>query len=372
MPVRVVIREPTNIPFPIPIPSRSLHHSTSALSPSSRVRGKTINDVLNKRNETLEEEDIYASTRLSGYLFIVTAYCVLFVSAFKDAGEDKNAQDTDFENAQGTDFDSSNLKSLQCNPDYADSDLKLTPWKVSCTVYGSLAFMITTITIVTAHYDGFLIPGLWRCLFKVGGKGEILILSLMMGFGLFIVYCSTSSTGLGGFAGLNYNVYFSSWAGLAATIYTFDLWLKDSAKVLSIGERKKKSDGTTYSWACTLIFSIITLLSLLDMFLVAKMLTCKASLIMLLSCTASAGCCIFVLLMNACCNSDKNPWHLLEGLLSFLLSSFWTWVVFRFTGINGTINEPSNNYFGVWGSFFYSISTFGIWLKGHKLFCGSE
>jgi len=230
MPVRVVLREQTN-PFPIPIPSSSrssIHHSTSALSPLSRLRGSTINDVLNKRNETLEEEDIYASSRLSGYLFIVTAYCVLFVSAFKEARENKNAQATYF------DYSNSNLS--LCNPDFTDSDLQLMPWKVSCTVYGSLAFMISTATIATVHFDGFLIPGLWRCLFKVGGKGEMLILSLMMGFGLFIVYCSTSSTGLGGFAGLNYNVYFSSWAGLAATIYTFDLWLKDSvsAEWLSI------------------------------------------------------------------------------------------------------------------------------------------
>lgn len=163
-----------------------------------------------------------------------------------------------------------------------------------------------------------------------------------------------------------------NYSKIPSSIVFFTLSFIQQAKVLSIGERKDKSVGTTFSWACTLIFSIITLLSLLDMFLVANMLICKASLIMILSCSASAGCCIFVLLMRACCKPDKNPWHLLEGLMSFLLSSFWTWVVFRFTGINGTVNEPSNSYFGVWGAFFYSISTFGIWLKGrnHKMFCG--
>ena len=207
VPVKLTLRESTSAEFPIPVPSRSFVQS---ISPSSRsTTFRRTENLVKTRNKTLEDEDIYASSRLSGYLFIFTAYCVTFVSAFKARGDDQKENGT---------------RSLGPGVE----ELALIPWKVSCTFYGSLTFMIGMIIIVAAHFDGFLLPRLWRHLFKVGGKGELWILSLFMGFALFIVYCSTSSTGLGGFAGLNYNVYFSSWAGLAASVHTFDTWLKDS------------------------------------------------------------------------------------------------------------------------------------------------
>eukprot|EP00979_Chaetoceros_neogracilis_P000434 scaffold107_cov269-Chaetoceros_neogracile.AAC.26 len=198
VPVKLTLRESTSAEFPIPVPSRWFVQS---ISPSSRsTTFRRTQNLVKTRNKTLEDEDIYASSRLSGYLFIFTAYCVTFVSAFKARGDEQKENGT---------------RSLGPGVE----ELALIPWKVSCTFYGSLAFMIGMIIIVAAHFDGFLLPRLWRHLFKVG------------------VYCSTSSTGLGGFAGLNYNVYFSSWAGLAASVHTFDTWLKDSAKASSISER---------------------------------------------------------------------------------------------------------------------------------------
>ena len=207
VPVKLILRDTTSFEFPIPVPSRLLQQQPSSSQWSRSTSFRTTENLVKTRNKTLEEEDIYASSRLSGYLFIFTAYCVTFVSAFKARGDSVKENGT---------------RSLEAG------ELALTPWKVSCTFYGSLAFMIGMIIIVAAHFDRFLLPRLWRHLFKVGGKGEVWILSVCMGCALFIVYCSTSSTGLGGFAGLNYNVYFSSWAGLAASVHTFDIWLKDS------------------------------------------------------------------------------------------------------------------------------------------------
>lgn len=145
------------------------------------------------------------------------------------------------------------------------------------------------------------------------------------------------------------------------------------AKTSSISEIFQNSAvATNYNWTCTLFFSFVTLLSLLDMFVVANMLREKTSMIMLLFTSACVVCCLFALSMNACCAAPQSPWHKLEGLLALLLASFWTWVVCRLTGINGIVNGPNNCYIGVWGSFYFSISTVGIWLKEHTLFCGCD
>jgi len=86
---------------------------------------------------------------------------------------------------------------------------------------------------------------------------------------------------------------------------------------------------------------------------------------MVISSSASTALAGFALLLNVCSSSAQSHWYKLEGVLLVIMGSFWSWVVFRFTGVNGLVNGPSNSYFGVWGAFFYSISTFGVWLKEH-------
>ena len=140
---------------------------------------------------------------------------------------------------------------------------------------------------------------------------------------------------------------------------------------MSIGERLKRSPRrTTYNWACSFFCSFITLTSLLDVFKINgfDVLSEQTRIVIFILPSVSIGCCIFALIMNSWC-SEPPPlsFYLLEGALLFILASFWTWVVFRFTGVHGPINGPSNSYFGVWGSFFYSISTFGVWLKEFRL-----
>lgn len=121
---------------------------------------------------------------------------------------------------------------------------ELSDWKRKCTLYGSLTSMVAVIFIVALHFDSFLLPQLWRITFKNGSMGECTMLAFLTLFAIFIVYVATSTTGLGGYAGLNYNVFFSSWAGLVGCCHTFDLWLVDS--VSRRREKARSSDPYKY------------------------------------------------------------------------------------------------------------------------------
>ena len=123
-----------------------------------------------------------------------------------------------------------------------------------------------------------------------------------------------------------------------------------------------------YAWTWTVFFSLVTFFALLDIFVEdddGEPIADNQISIMLLSSSMSVLCCLIVLLMNIVCAyfqpSCRKIWNIIEGILLIALIVFWTWSVFRFTGVNGLVNGPSNAYFGSWGSFFCSISTFGYW-----------
>ena len=129
--------------------------------------------------------------------------------------------------------------------------------------------------------------------------------------------------------------------------------------------------NTTMNWTYTLIFSFITFLSLLDVFVYADgydSLKSRSNLVLSISTASSVVCCIFVLLMNRVCSGTCAYISVgIEGILSLAMCVLWTWIVFRFTGVNGIVNGPSNSYFGIWGTFYYSINTFGIYFKDYRL-----
>jgi hypothetical protein len=128
--------------------------------------------------------------------------------------------------------------------------------------------------------------------------------------------------------------------------------------------------NTTMHWTYTLLFSFITFLSLLDVFVYADgydSLKSRSNLVLSISTASSVVCCIFVLLMNRLCSGSFSCFSVkLEGCLSLAMCALWTWIVFRFTGVHGIINGPSNSYFGIWGCFYYSINTFGMYLKDYR------
>jgi len=364
MPVQVVLRDPRRNRFPLsPLPSTPRDFNASATivrqdsrsgasidSPRFSIRRRTEDIV--RRSQEIVSDDISASSRLSGYFYIFTAYCVLLVSSIK---EEFNRID---------------------DPTPVENVPQLTNWKMRCVVFGSATYVGLMSAIILMHFDTFACPSLWRAIFKNESKFEGALLSVLVILSTFLVYVSTCTAGLGGFAGGKYNVYFSSWVGCIAACHTLNLWLVESGTT-SLGDMLEKHRRTSKNWAGTLLFSFITLASLLDAFTEVdgvRSLTETSILIMLICSSVSCLSCISAILMNVWCG-DPQPncctlsyiWSRIEGLLLLILGGFWSWVVFELTGINGLANGPSNSYFGVWGSFYFSISTFGVWLKDFRL-----
>ena len=62
-----------------------------------------------------------------------------------------------------------------------------------------------------------------------------------------------------------------------------------------------------------------------------------------------------------------SNWHkvcsYLEGLLIAAFIGVSAWACTTFTGVQGAIRGPSNAYFGLWGTFFSSLTVFGTWLR---------
>lgn len=352
MPTRVFIREPgdENISALSPPSSPELSGSIFTSNQSTSFRRSR-----RRRPPSLSTKDISASSRLSGYLFIFTAYVVLFVSSIKFEEKENEAND--------------------------DNLLEINEWKRLCSIVGSASFAGLMVFIVGMHFDLIIAPNLWLAIFKDGSYGEALLLTILVFAAIFMVYVSTSVDGIGGFVGANYNVYFSSWIGFFACLYTFDLWKKSALEnnqqnqallrafhnTTSNPQRK-----TSYVWSWTLLFSFVTFLSLLDILTigdsdwVGKPVAGNQLVIMLLFTSMSALCCLIGLLMNILCSRYPDfkilrHWYKIEGVLIIVLVGFWSWAVFKYTGINGLVNGPSNSYFGAWGGCFCSISIIGAW-----------
>jgi len=312
------------------------------------------------RMQSLSSRDISASSRLSGYLFIFTAYVVLFVSSFKyESIEDK------FTDALAQDV-------------VAEHVIDIKEWKRLSAMVGSASFVGLMVLIVGVHFDTMIARKLWLKIFRDGSMGEAIILTILNLGALFMVYVCTSINGIGGFAGTNYNVYFSSWLGFFACVYTFGLWnTAASQRNVNITFSLRYSTFVTQrktvkGWIWTMFFSLVTFFSLLEMFLLSenfdKPVGENQLAIMLLCSSGCVFCCLLVLFMNALCSWCQClcHWHKIELVILVILIGFWTWAVFRFTGINGLVNGPGNSYFGAWGSFACSISIFGSWKADYK------
>ena len=191
MPTRVIIRAP----------EEEISSVVESNSPSFRRR---------RRAPALSSKDVSASQRLSGYLFIFISYVVLFVSSIKKNEKVEAKYD-------GTE-----------NEETGQSLPPISEWKRLSAVVGSASFSGLMIFTVMAHFDKICAPNLWLAIYKDGSLGEGIILMVLFFAAIFMLYVSTSITGIGGAVGKNYNVYFSSWLGFFSCVYTFGLW-KDSA-----------------------------------------------------------------------------------------------------------------------------------------------
>jgi hypothetical protein len=59
-------------------------------------------------------------------------------------------------------------------------------------------------------------------------------------------------------------------------------------------------------------------------------------------------------------------WRFLEGILILGDMGFKFWVILAYTGVDDVITGLNNAYFGIWGSFFNIVFTFGTWLRENK------
>ncbi len=367
MPTQVFIRSPDEI-VRCPSSSSTASQRHSILTPSRQ------SSIRRRPPTSLSSKDISASSRLSGYLLIFTAYIVLFVSSMKHEFSEP-------ENSKQYQYDIVSLPLIQ-------------EWRKLSAIVGSAAISFLMVLIIAIHFDMVCAPNLWLKIFKDGSYGEGIFLTFLTLVSLFMVYVSTSVNGIGGFVGKNYNVYFSSWIGFFACSYTLGLWkisgisnnvspqstvhlvyslfaliIPQNQSLLSFRRSRWSTErSSNYGLAWTLFFSSVTFFALLDIFLEenpGEPIEDNQIAIMLLSSSMSVLCCFLVLLINLVCNHFsscfRKYWYALEGILLLSLIGFWTLSVFRFTGVNGLVNGPSNAYFGSWGCFFCSISTFGKW-----------
>jgi hypothetical protein len=347
MPVRVVIRDPATLTTPdSPWANSDLSpHPKDAtpntLSLRTSLRTRTQDLVRRYSVNRITAQDISASNRLSGYLFVFTSYVVLLLSS-------ASSSMLEYQETQGI-----------------DGKYRLSEWKLTCTFWGSATFVGLSGMIIAVHFDTIFLRNFWRVVFKDGSWGELALCTvLMLGSG-FLVYLVTSRDGLGGFMLTNSNAYFSSWLGFFACAHTLQTcWCKSSDRQSLEQWLRSSRRETNFYWVNLLSFSTITLLSVLDVFLTGPY---DIQWIMIISSIVVVGCCILALIMNMACTNFVS-WYKMEGFIIFALSGYWSWVVFTVTGVNGLVHGPSNAYFGIWGSFFYAISTFGAWLKEHRLF----
>lgn len=205
MPTKIFIKSPDDI-IRCQSSSSNLsspHHSILSASRQSSHR------LRRRPPASLSSKDTSASSRLSGYLFIFTAYIVLFVSSIKhEHTQSENiVRSLNYDDAT----DTHNLPSIE-------------EWKRLSAIIGSSAISILIVLITLIHFDMVCAPNLWLAIFKDGSYGEAIILILLILASLFMVYVSTSVSGIGGVVGKNYNVYFSSWIGFFACSYTLGLW----------------------------------------------------------------------------------------------------------------------------------------------------
>ena len=146
---------------------------------------------------------------------------------------------------------------------------------------------------------------------------------------------------------------------------------------------------TTYNWIWTGIFSIVFAGSATDIYynrdeiqleLEGKELNLdqKEWIIILSLLWFEVVICMLAIIFNEWfeepwqlpCRDRRSTstfgWRHLEGLIVLIQVGGKFYVILEYTGVDGVINGLSNAYFGVWGSFFNSVFTFGTWLRENK------
>lgn len=364
MPTRVVLDEsPSAIHRESPrgdSRAQAAHFRSTLLRPviESNIRGES-NAIYTSAT------DIRASPRLAGYLYVLIASVVMVASIAQFYRNEEFGDDP--------------IKNPWINPGsefIIVGGARVFYWKFVGAFVVAVIGTITSFLIIVAHFDTFFFPRFWRRVFKDGSKIERNILTIYCLFWGVGVQICTSSFSIGA---TQPNVFFTTWIGLGSSLMTLDLW-RNCAEQSNLTEFISRHRMTTvFNWFWTLIFSIITAAAISDMyrnrahivFFTGEEGTPEKpsqkmwiqGLSITWSSTATSGLFIMAKMLW---KTWKRGWVYFEGFVVAAFVGTYIYICVTYTGIAGYISGPSNAYFGVWGTFFASLITFGTWLRENR------
>ncbi|CAB9503227.1 expressed unknown protein [Seminavis robusta] len=325
----------------------------------------------------LSGEDIRASPRLLGYLFGAIASLVMltsvvqfytreektFLEVVKLRNETRSSAHKFFQTING--------------PVYI--------WKLWACIGVASAGVLMFVLILLMHFDTICFPKVWFQVFRDGSLAERNILFAMLLFWCGALHINTASLSVGE---VQANVFFTTWIVFVCTVLNMGVWRQSANLPRLTVKVLTHHRETTYNWTWTLVFVLLTAGAGTDLYLHRQDVQLRYEgqrlvldewqwtrvLVMLWS---EVFLCLLAIFFNHVwstalkfnfpggCRFVLN-WRSLEGLLILGDVGFKFWMILTATGADGVITGLNNVYFGVFGSFFNIVFTFGTWLRENK------
>ncbi|CAB9504165.1 expressed unknown protein [Seminavis robusta] len=337
----------------------------------------------------LSNEDIRASSRLLGYLFAFIASTVMLTSVVQFyLGEEKT-----FQQARANQLETApielqfayNETQWPAREYFRTINGPVYLWKLWACIGTATAGVLMFLVILLMHFDTICFPKTWFQFFRDGSLAERNLLIAMVVFWCVGLHINTASLSVGE---VQANVFVTTWIVFICTVLNLGVW-RQSANLPRLAVKVLTHHReTTYNWAWTLIFVLITAGAGTDMYwhrddilfqlegevIVLNQGDWTRILVMVWS---EVFLCFMALFFNHVwstalklnfpggCRFVLN-WRFLEGLLISSMVAFKFWVILKYTGADGVISGVNNTYCGIFGSFFSIVFTFGTWLRENK------
>jgi hypothetical protein len=162
-----------------------------------------------QRSISTSATDIRASPRLAGYIYTLIASIIMLASILRFYKND---------NLQSA-FD--DFEFLRKERFVIISGTRVLLWKFIGAFLVACIGTSSSLLILLAHFDTFVLPTLWRTIFADGSQYERNLLLINAIFWIVGTHVSTSSFSIGA---TQANVYFTAWIALIASILNLDMW----------------------------------------------------------------------------------------------------------------------------------------------------
>jgi hypothetical protein len=374
-------RRPLN-PNPNPISAKaSSRKIVKFRSTMTILRAPPLEEEKAEDKRGLSTTDIRASPRLVGYVYQLLASLIMLITVVQFY---KNSQD----DADETVF-KVNIDSLRTTDNWRIFESVNGPvyfWKlVGCAIAGSVGAVIN-LFVVMAHFDTVCLPRLWNAVFRDGSKYEQNFLRLLLIFWVGALHICTSSLSVGEVQG---NVFFTAWIAFIACVLNYGVW-RTSAGFPSLAERASSHHReTTYNWLWMTFFEFMNACAATDKFFNKEniilrikgevlILSRRDWIVILGVIWGFVAVSIIALLLNHYATQSvvinlcggRNQvylgWRQAEGIVILGMLSVFFWIIYKHTGVDGIVNGLSNDYIGIWGSFFNCVFLLGTWLRENK------